>query len=282
VSDTDPVLDIDGARLIGHDPDPGAQIERRIMVGWALVGIFFTLGTVALSVDQFRLTILPQDPIMLDWARFFAFFVSFLNVGVWMWFPLDDLRVLRRWVRTERRIFPANTSEFYAILLEMILLLLLIVGALVGPVWFGLAGTCVFLWNAFGFAWIRRHVAGALEEARVLYKEQEPARSQLCLQALEAIEKHWSCGVRRWWSDQQQVRHVTLVITFALVTGLAVWGEISGSAILKALAYSAGGMTLVVAEVWIALRRSSRDSSLLRVREELRSLDVPRRELPST
>lgn len=274
MSKTEPAVDDDGIPLLGRDPDPGAEVERRIKVGWALVGIFFTLGIFTYLVDKFGLDILPKDPAPVDYSRLFAFCVACLNILVWMWFPVDDLVVLRRWVRTKRIVFPAGPSELYAILLEMILLLLIIIGAVVSPFWFGLAGTGVFAWNTIGFSWIRRHVNRAVRESRNVYGEQEPPRREILLHALDQIEIHWCCE-RGWRSDRQQIRHVTLTLAFAAVTVVAVLGEYRESATLEVLAYALGAVVLILAEVWIARWRSSRDFSLRQIREELRSLNTP-------
>jgi hypothetical protein len=274
MSKTKPAVDDDGIPLLGKDPDPGAEVERRIKVGWALVGIFFTLGIFTYLVDKLGLDILPKDPTKVDYSRLFAFCVACLNILVWMWFPVDDLMVLRRWVRTKRIVFPAGPSELYAILLEMILLLSIIIGAIVSPFWFGLAGTGVFAWNTIGFSWIRRHVNRAVREARDVYSEQKPPRRQILLRAVDQIEMHWCCE-KGWSSDRQQIRHVTLTFAFSVVTALAVLGEVQRSDNLKVLAYLLGAMILIFAEVWIARWRSARDLALRQIREELRSLNAP-------
>ncbi len=273
MSKAEPAVDDDGIPLLGKDPDPGAEVERRIKVGWVLVGTFFTFGVFTYLVDKFGLDILPKDPTKVDYSRLFAFCVACLNILVWMWFPVDDLWVLRRWVRTRRIVFPAGPSELYAIMLQMILLLSIIVGAIISPFWFGLAGTCVFAWNMIGFSWIRRHVNRAVREAREVYSEQKPPRRQILLRALDQIEMHWCCE-RGWLSDRQQIRHLTLTFAFAVVTVLGALGEVRRSDDLKVLAYSLGAVTLIFAEVWIARWRSARDFSLRQIREELRSLNA--------
>lgn len=273
MSKSDSAVDDDGIPLLGRDPDPGAEVEKRIKVGWVLVGTFFTLGTFTYLVDKLGLDILPEEPTKVDYAKLVAFCFACLNILVWMWFPVDDLLILRRWVRTKRIVFPAGPSEFYAILLEMILLLAIIIGALSSPFWFGLAGTSVFAWNTVGFSWIRRHVNRAVREARGIYSEQEPPRRQILLRALDQIELHWCCE-RGWVSDRQQIRHITLTLAFAAVTALAALGEVQRSETLKAVAYSLGTIVLISAEIWIAAWRSSRDHSLRQIREELRSLEA--------
>jgi hypothetical protein len=85
---------------LGNDPDPGGTVEKRIKIGWTLVGIFFTFSIFKYLMNAFGLTILPQNLTFLDYGKLTAFGVSILSILFWMWFPLQDLNVLRRWVRT--------------------------------------------------------------------------------------------------------------------------------------------------------------------------------------
>jgi hypothetical protein len=256
---------------IGHDPDPGARIEKRVHIAWALVGVFFTLGVFGYILQHFGLVILPPAPrSALDWARLVAFAIASLNLGVWMWFPLDDLSVLRRWLRTSRTIFPMNVAEFYAIVLSTILLLLLLVGALRSAVWFGVAGSGVYTWNLLGFAYIRRHVREAIKDARVLFDRQTAAKKDLLLRAVATIERHWSADSKGILSGKQQMRHALLAVAFGCVAGLAVFAR--GDKLLLAAAYFTGTLVVVVAEVSITIWRSGRDQELLTVQQELRAL----------
>ena len=85
---------------------------------------------------------------------------ALLNVGLWMWFPWRYCGSTAV-ESTRRKILPADAAEFYGILLTMSVLLLLIVGALSGPLWFGIAGTAVFAAVRSRILIVRRHVREA-------------------------------------------------------------------------------------------------------------------------
>ena len=76
-----------------------------------------------------------------------------------MWFPLDDISVLRRWVRTRGVVFPYHTYDFGMIMAAMTLLLALILAVVHSPQAFGMMGIFVYSWNVFGFDYIRKIVA---------------------------------------------------------------------------------------------------------------------------
>lgn len=253
----------------GKDPDPGARVEERLKVAWAIVGVFFTLGIFGYVLQRFGLTILKPPPRTLaDYARLLAFIVACLNVGVWMWFPLEDLQILRQWVRTSRKIFPVNVAEFFAMILATTLILLLVIGALVGPIWFGVAGMAVYSCDLFGFRYIRKHVREALRESRDLYGREEPAIREPLLRAADAIQEHWACESHYLIQCRRQRRSLVLILCFATVTIIATLSE--GHPLRTAAAYLFGTATLVLSEVSIATWRYQRDCALLSVQEDLR------------
>lgn len=248
--------------LPGRDPDPKANLERAIKIGWTLVGVFMTGGIFAWYLTLNNMLQWPSDA--LDSMKIVAVAATTINVAIWMWFPLDDLTVLRYWVRTRKRIFPGHTGEFLLIMFQMVLLLGMIVGAIAGPGFFGLAGFAVYGINLIGFAYIKRHVGRALVDSHQLYAEQPPQWQSLLLRALNVVEDHWTIadsGLAGW----QQKRHFTLTVVFGAV---ALIGMSTLSA-ARLAAYSLGILAMLAGEVFIAARRIRRDGQLHLIEEEL-------------
>ncbi|MHB8409435.1 MAG: hypothetical protein ACYDHY_15305 [Acidiferrobacterales bacterium] len=101
-------------------PDPDGTVERQVKAAWALGGMAVLTGILAYFIHRIGLTFLPAHPGPLDYARAGAFAIACANVLFWVWFPLEDLRVLRKWVRTEKAFFSANTAEFLGMALATI------------------------------------------------------------------------------------------------------------------------------------------------------------------
>lgn len=259
----------DGFRVPGKDPDPDAQVEKRVKVGWALVGIFFSAGLLSFILRRLGLSIIPDKPSTLDYVRVIAFAVACINIGIWMWFPLEDLGVLRKWARTKRKLFPRYTSESWAIILATVLLLGSILGALHSAAWFGLAGAGVYLWNTIGFAYVRKHVRIALDESRAVFREQpEPVCTHL-FASLQIIERHWTCDKKTFLGGWQQRRHFALFLSFSVVTCLGFIGESQNSTQLNLIAYLLGILTIIAAEVSIGFQRAIRDKQLTIIEQKL-------------
>ena len=262
-----------GDLIPGRDPDPGSRVEKHVKVGWALVGVLTTGGALAFVLQRFGLVILPPNPQIADYARLAAFLASCLNILGWMWFPLEDMEVLRFWVHTGAKILPCHTAEFLAIITATVLLLLLILGSLAGSLWFAIAGTAVYLWNLVGFEYVRRQVGDATKDSRSLYgKQPEPRRAAL-LKALDTVENHWSCRSHDpVLTNKQQLRHGLLALSFAVAALLAAVAKSRGLQPLSTLSYIIGTATIIAAEASIAVWRSERDRALTQAQEVLRDL----------
>ena len=231
--------------------------------------MFFSAGMISFTLSRLGITILPENPSSLDYVRGSAFVIACVNVGTWMWFPLEDLRVLRKWVHTKRKLFPRHTSETWAIILATILLLASVLGALSGAVWFGVAGAVAYLWNFIGFAYVRKHVAIAAKESRLVFEEQKEPTRTLFLQALDVVEQHWTCNYPRLFGGWQQRRHFSLFVAFTIAAILGWSGTIVESSFLKILSYSIGILTVIAAEVSIAIYRDRRDKRLAALEQEI-------------
>jgi hypothetical protein len=262
-------------KKLGYDPDPDGAVEKRIKIGWALVGIFFTLGIFKFIMDSLGLPFLPQLSSLEDYGILIAFSMSLINILLWMWFPLEDLNVLRRWVRTGGKIFPCYTAEFFAILLAMILLLILIVSVFIGAIYFSLAGFLVYSWNLLGFAYIRKEVKKTVADAKEVYNKLDSPEKELFYSALEIVENYWCIRpdqppIR----NRQQVRHLSMMGGFFLTAVVALFELIWQEPFLVFLAYFLGTLTMIGGEIWIALWRTSRDRSLHNILEELRRTEI--------
>jgi hypothetical protein len=268
MSDDDPGSDI---LLPGRDPDPAGQVEKRIKVGWSLVGMFFTLGIFAFLLQRCGMAIIPESPTRHDYSRIFAFVVAVLNVGAWVWFPVEDLSILRQWVRTRRKVFPASAAEFYSILLTMCLLILLMVVSLRSAVWYGIVAVALYTWDALGFKYIQRHVAEAVDDARAVIASTPSEEKALRSAALDVIDCHWalSSGPHR---EPRRLRSLALVTAFLLLTFCAAVGARYGIEGLMDATFTLGATAIVAGEVWISYWRTVRDRRLAAIREELRSI----------
>jgi hypothetical protein len=206
---------VDRLHIPGRDPNPKASVEKVIKLGWTLTGLVLSgsiLGAVLKTAGYFQ-----WPTTSYQWLRTAAVAVAVVNIGIWMWFPLDDLAVLRHWVRSRKRRFPGQTAEFWSIMLAMVLLLVLIGGAIYSPVAFGVAGMAVYLWNIVGYVQIRRIVkAVAAETLEVYSAEPEPWRTPL-LSALAVIAWYWNLDEQHRLGGWQQERHAVMFGGFLLV-----------------------------------------------------------------
>jgi len=254
---------MDHLHIPGRDPNPRAAIENMIKLGWTLTGLVLSgsiFGAVLKAAGYFEWPATPHQ-----WLRAAGVAVAVVNIGIWMWFPLDDLAVLRHWVRSRKRRFPGQTAEFWSIMLAMILLLALIAGAIYGPVAFGIAGMAVYLWNIIGYTQIRRIVTAVAAETLELYSAQpQPWRAPL-LSALTEITWYWNLNEQRWLGGWQQERHVVMFGGFLLV---ALLGS-TGSDRAAEAAYGLGITTIVCGEVVLAILRVRRDRALHAYEEAL-------------
>jgi len=230
----------------------------------------FSAGLLSFALQKLGITILPDNPKVIDYLRLLAFVVCSLNILCWMWFPLQDLSILRSWVRTRKIVFPLHTSEFFAMLLMTVLLLFLIIASLNGAMWFGVVGAAVYVWNFIGFSLIRRKVRQGVTEARSIYSKAPPAEAIILNQILDLIEHYWSSApTDHWLRNQQQLRHVSLAISFGLVAILGAIGSVLG----QEVAYVLGIGTVLAAETSIAIWRTNRDRALATLRGQLRELE---------
>jgi hypothetical protein len=160
-------------------------------------------------------------------------------------------------------------------LLATILLLLLIITALSGALYFSIAGVLVYTWNLIGFHWIRKEVIKTILEAREIYSQQPSPTKELFQAALDIVKNHW-CTKRNhhYFRNRQQIRHLGLVLCFGISTIITLWGTISQKSVLMFISYIMGALTIIVGEVWIAYWRASRDKLLHPIREELRRTNI--------
>ena len=263
-----------GPIIPGDSPDPDNDVERGIKAAWALGGMAMSAGVVTYALKGTGFTLLPVAPQLLDYARAFAFLIACTNILCWIWFPLEDLRVLRTWIRVKKTAFSAHTSEFLLMMSAALLLILLIISATINALAFGAVGTAIYIVNLLGFATIRQQVSRAVSEARVNY-EREPLleKRKYLLSALDAVEAHWSVSAEDGnLRNRQQIRHALLSATFLVVALLGFVARVTSSALVETVAYALGALTIIAAEVSIAVWRTRRDRSLHGIFEELRFL----------
>ena len=181
---------------------------------------------------------------------------------------------LRMWVHTKKAAFSAYTSEFLSMMFTTFLLVFLVVSSTISALAFGISGTAIYIVNIIGFAAIRRQVSTAVNEAKINYSNEASEKKRNCLlRALGIIEKHWSCYPKAWTlRDAQQIRHSLLAFAFFVVALLGFAGRVTTKAEFESCAYILGALTIVAAEVSIAIWRTSRDRSLHEILEELREL----------
>jgi hypothetical protein len=265
----------DGIDSLGLDADPEAKVERHIKIGWGLVGLFVSLGICSFFLKRYGISFFPTDPSLMDWAKTFAVVVGFLNLLAWMWFPLEDFRILRHWIRTTKRLFPFHTSEFFSILLAMVLLLLLIVSAMRDALVFSLAGFGVYFWNLLGYDMIRRKLAKPFAEAEKLFGEQPAPRNEPLQRGIGIIRNYWCLHPNgHWLRNRQQIRHGLLALSFLIGIVFAVVGRLLHIHAFAILSYCLGVVTIFAAEVSIAVWRTHRDRALTEIEEELRGLQA--------
>src|SRR5713101_447399 len=101
-----------GSIIPGNSPDPDDEVERYIKAAWGLGGLAVSAGVLTYALKWAGFVFLPPNPGPSDYARAIAFSIACINVLCWVWFPLEDLRVLRTWVKTKKATFSAHTSEF--------------------------------------------------------------------------------------------------------------------------------------------------------------------------
>lgn len=258
----------------GGDPGTGDEVERYIKAAWGLGGMTVSAGVLTYALHLAGFVFLPPNPGLSDYARAVAFSIACINVLCWVWFPLEDLRVLRKWVRTKKATFSAHTSEFLSMMLTTALLVFLVVSSTISALAFGIAGTVIYVVNLIGFAAIRRQVSKAVNEAKINdSKETSVDKRNFLLKALGIIEKHWSCSPRAGTlRDAQQIRHSLLAFAFFVVALFGFAGHATAKAEFELYAYILGALTILAAEVSIAKWRMSRDRSLHEIFEELREL----------
>ena len=258
----------------GSSPDPDNDVERYIKAAWALGSLAVTLGILTYAVSTVGYAFKQANPTPLDYTRNVAFLTACLNIGFWIWFPLEDLRVLRTWIRTRKATFAAHTNEFLAMIFATLLLILLIVSSSISAFLFGVVRTAIYVANLLGFAAIRRQVSRAVNEAKVNYSKETLAdKRRYLLNALGIIERHWSCSSKDGTlRNAQQIRHSLLAIAFFVVALLGFAGRETANVQYKMYAYILGALTILAAEVSIAIWRNSRDKSLQEIFEELRVL----------
>ena len=155
-----------------------------------------------------------------------------------------------------------------------LLLISLIISSTINAFVFGLVGTGIYLVNLAGFAVIRRQVSAATRDARSNYsKELSDEKRKELMNGLAVVERHWSVSPEDPpLRNRQQIRHGSLSAAFFMVAIIGLFGYMTGNATLETIAYILGGLTVVAAEVSIAIWRISRDKSLHRIFEELRAL----------
>ena len=160
-----------------------------------------------------------------------------------------------------------------------VLVILLIISSTINALAFGIVGTTIYVVNLVGFAIIRPQVSKAVNEAKVIYsKEPSADKRNYLLNALGIIERHWSIssndGTLR---NAQQIRHSLLAAAFFVVALFGFVGRVTGKADFEIYAYIVGALTIVVAEVSIAIWRTSTDKSLRKIFHELRGFTQQRR-----
>lgn len=266
---TEAELDANGRP--GDDIDPEGRVKGYIKLGWTLVGAFFTIGFAAIILKRFGLISIPENPTAMDCARITAFAVAVLNIGAWMYFPLADLEIQRRWIRSSGSIFPGGTTEFFMILLTLVLLLITIVTSLISPMALAIAGIGVYLWNFFGYAYMRNEIKRVIRESHDLYSDQsEPGRTAL-MNGLAVVQNHFAVTedahpVR----NHQQIRHCLIVFGFVLSAALAGIGIASSQPIFSILSYYWSACVFLASEVSIGIWRSRRDRKLRFIEEDWR------------
>ena len=261
----------------GKDIDPDGSIERHVKLMWCLVGTGFSSGLLLLVLKQFGWSIFPSNPqFFVDYLPTIAFSLSCLNILCWGWFPLEDLAILRRWVRTRKAMFPAHTSECFSMLLATGLLLLLTSTSLKGAIWFNLTGTGVYLWNFIGFSLIRKKVGEGISEARKVFAKGPSERTIILWKILDVVEEHWSSSPsKHWLLNRQQIRHASLTLLFLVAAVLAILGHTpSGSSPLEHWSYGIGVFVIISAEVSIAIWRTTRDAAIVNLHGQLRDFEA--------
>jgi len=268
--------DIDN--MPGEDIDPSSQVRKYIKLGWSLVGAFFTLGVLALILKRLGLLDISKHPTPLEVASLVAFIVAVLNIGAWMYFPLADLEVQRRWIRSLGAKFPDGTTEFFMVLLALVLLLATIVSAAISPLALAVAGVAVYSWNFAGYAYVRKALLHVIPESRELYADHpEPGRTAL-LTGLSIVQAYFCVAegthpIR----NRQQMRHLMITAAFALSGCIAAVGVATDTSPLLIVSYYLSACTFLASEISIGFWRSQRDRELRAVEEEWRRARRARR-----
>ena len=110
----------------------------------------------------------------------------------------------------------------------------------------------------------------AVADAKLLYDGGSESERLLRMNALETVNSHWCCNDENRFRNWQQLRHLSLVAGFCVVTVVASLGtQVSGI-----VAYLIGAIVIVAGEIWIFARRVARDRRFIRTEEELRQLGM--------
>lgn len=255
----------------GKHIDPRGQVRAYIKIGWSLIGAFFTIALAGVILERFGLIAIPEAPVSLDYARGVALLTTILNIGAWMYFPLADLEIQRRWIRSSGAIFPGGTTEFFMIFLALIFLLATIICSLVSPLALAIAGFAVYIWNFIGYAYISKELRRIIRESHNLYNNQdEPGRGVL-LRGLTVVEHYFRVAentppIR----NRQQIRHLLIALSFLVSCVLAVIGQIVCNSTLLVMSYYWSAISFLGGEVCIGIWRAKRDSQLRLIEEEWR------------
>ncbi len=258
----------------GDSPDPDNDVESKMKVAWALGASALSAGILTYSMNKIGIPFLPVTHDILSYSRFAAFIFACINILCWAWFPLEDLRVLRKWVRTKKAFFSAQTAEFIGMVLATILLVSLAVSTTINALTFGLVGAGVYLWDILGFAMIRGQISKAIIEAKARYrKEPSEDKKALLINGIDVVERHWACSeMHTAIANHQQIRRILLLFGFLAVAMLGFLSLTTTNSKLEIFAYLLGSIVIIGAEVSHAIWRSRRDKELHQIFEELREL----------
>lgn len=259
----------------GEDADPRDRVKDYIKIGWSLVGAFFTLGILGVVIAHFGLVVFPVKPTVMDYAKAYAFLFAVLNIGAWIYFPLLDLEIQRRWFRSLGATFSTGTTEFFMMLLQLLLLLATTISALIHPVALAIVGFGVYLWNFMGYAYIRRELLGVVPESRKIYSDKSEPNRSILLNGLSVVQDYF-CVVEgsHPFRNRQQIRHLLLTFAFGLNICIATVGTINNTTILLVVSYYLSGSLFIVAELSIAIWRAQRDKKLKFYEDEWRRTKI--------